>query len=159
MVGCIFQENNVNIYHGLFINDVSATYIYRVDSLRWWCICAWGVPVTLCCGYLHFGSSCPPPAIESMTGPSLHACSGLSLCCVQQEFVTGLSVLARGSFHEKLQWAFSLYDINGDGIITKDEMLDIVSAMYSMMGKFADPCIDEHTAKDHVERVFQVSHG
>lgn len=25
----------------------------------------------------------------------------------------GLSVLARGSLHEKLQWAFNLYDING----------------------------------------------
>ena len=31
----------------------------------------------------------------------------------------GLSVLARGTLHEKLQWAFHLYDINGDGIITK----------------------------------------
>ena len=80
----------------------------------------------------------------------------VNACGGWQEFVTGLSVLARGSFHEKLQWAFSLYDINGDGIITKDEMLDIVSAMYNMMGKFADPVIDEHTAKDHVERVFQV---
>ena len=69
----------------------------------------------------------------------------------------GLSVLARGSLHEKLQWAFSLYDINGDGIITKDEMLDIVSAIYDMMGRFAEPCVDEHTAKEHVERVFQVS--
>lgn len=74
----------------------------------------------------------------------------------EQEFVMGLSVLARGTLHEKLQWAFSLYDINGDGIITKDEMLDIVSAIYDMMGRFAEPSIDEHTAKDHVERVFQV---
>eukprot|EP00918_Siedleckia_nematoides_P099594 GHVU01217793.1.p1 GENE.GHVU01217793.1~~GHVU01217793.1.p1 ORF type:complete len:204 (+),score=33.22 GHVU01217793.1:124-735(+) len=72
-----------------------------------------------------------------------------------EEFVMGLSVLARGTFHEKLQWAFTLYDINGDGIITKDEMLDIVSAIYDMMGRFAEPCIDEHTAKEHVERVFQ----
>lgn len=69
----------------------------------------------------------------------------------------GLSVLARGTFHEKLHWAFSLYDINGDGFITREEMYDIVSAIYDMMGKFADPVIDEHTAKDHVERVFQVS--
>ena len=69
----------------------------------------------------------------------------------------GLSVLARGSLHEKLQWAFRLYDINGDGIITKEEMLDIVCAIYDMMGKLSEPCIDEHTAKDHVDRVFQVS--
>lgn len=72
-----------------------------------------------------------------------------------EEFVTGLSVLSRGSLHEKLQWAFCLYDTNGDGIITKDEMLDIVSAIYDLMGKCAQPSIDDHTARDHVERVFQ----
>ena len=68
----------------------------------------------------------------------------------------GLSVLARGTLPEKLQWAFNLYDINGDGIITRDEMMDIVSAIYGMMGKFAEPMIDEDTARDHVDRVFQV---
>lgn len=72
-----------------------------------------------------------------------------------EEFVIGLSVLSRGTLTEKLQWAFNLYDINGDGLITREEMLDIVSAIYEMMGKFAEPCIDEHTAKEHVERVFQ----
>ena len=80
-----------------------------------------------------------------------------SLLDISQEFVTGLSVLSRGSLQEKLQWAFCLYDINGDGIITKDEMLDIVSAVYDLMGKFAEPSINEHTARDHVDRVFQVN--
>jgi Kv channel-interacting protein len=79
----------------------------------------------------------------------------LVLCCIK-EFVSGLSVLSRGTLHEKLQWAFSLYDTNGDGIITKDEMLNIVSAIYDLMGKFAEPSIDERTAIDHVDRVFQV---
>ncbi len=68
----------------------------------------------------------------------------------------GLSVLARGTLHEKLQWAFNLYDINGDGIITREEMMNIVSAIYDMMGKYSEPMIDEHTAKDHVDKVFQV---
>ncbi|XP_025093480.1 Kv channel-interacting protein 4-like isoform X6 [Pomacea canaliculata] len=72
-----------------------------------------------------------------------------------EEFVMGLSVLSRGSLQERLQWAFSLYDINGDGIITKDEMLDIVTAIYEMMGRYTEPAIDENTAKEHVERVFQ----
>jgi len=48
---------------------------------------------------------------------------------VRQEFVSGLSVLSRGNLHEKLLWTFSLYDTNGDGIVTKDEMLDIVTAI------------------------------
>jgi len=36
-------------------------------------------------------------------------------------------------------------------------MLDIVTAIYDLMGKYAEPSIDEHTARDHVERVFEVS--
>ena len=77
--------------------------------------------------------------------------------CVLQEFVMGLSVLSRGTLQERLQWAFNLYDINGDGFITKDEMTDIVSAIYEMMGRFSEPMIDENTAKEHVDRVFLVS--
>lgn len=68
----------------------------------------------------------------------------------------GLSVLARGSLQEKLRWVFSLYDINGDGYITKDEMSRIVAAIYDMMGKSMDPPMEEFTTRDHVERVFQV---
>lgn len=69
----------------------------------------------------------------------------------------GLSVLSRGTLQERLQWAFNLYDINGDGFITKDEMTDIVSAIYEMMGRFSEPMVDENTTKEHVERVFHVS--
>ena len=75
----------------------------------------------------------------------------------RQEFVRGLSVLSRGTFQERLQWAFSLYDVNGDGIITKEEMLDIVTAIYEMMGRYTEPSIDDTTAREHVERVFTVS--
>nr|XP_042900365.1 Kv channel-interacting protein 1 [Parasteatoda tepidariorum] len=71
------------------------------------------------------------------------------------DFVIGLSVLARGSLQEKLRWAFSLYDINGDGYITKDEMSRIVQSIYELMGKAVEPMIEDHTTRDHVDRVFQ----
>ncbi|GBL93042.1 Kv channel-interacting protein 4 [Araneus ventricosus] len=71
------------------------------------------------------------------------------------DFVIGLSVLARGSLQEKLRWAFSLYDINGDGYITKDELSKIVQSIYELMGKAVEPMIEDHTTRDHVERVFQ----
>ena len=64
-----------------------------------------------------------------------------------QEFVVGLSVLARGTLTEKLHWAFTLYDINKDGMISKQEMLDIISAIYDLMGRYSDPSVDEHTAR------------
>jgi len=72
-----------------------------------------------------------------------------------EEFVLGLSVLARGTLHEKLLWAFNLYDTNHDGIITRGEMLCIVTAIYDMMGRCVEPYIDEYTAKDHVENWFR----
>lgn len=73
-----------------------------------------------------------------------------------KEFVLGLSVLARGTIQEKLFWAFSLYDINGDGLITREEMQDIVSAVYDLLGRGVEPTINERTAKDHAETVFKV---
>ncbi|XP_057654178.1 Kv channel-interacting protein 4-like isoform X2 [Diorhabda carinulata] len=72
-----------------------------------------------------------------------------------EDFVQNLSILSRGSLDEKLRWAFSLYDINGDGCITREEMTDIVSAIYDLMGKLAEPCIEEDTVKDKVDRIFQ----
>lgn len=68
----------------------------------------------------------------------------------------GLSLLLRGTLLEKLEWTFSLYDINGDGVITSDEMFNIVSAVYDIVGKYAEPRIDETTIRDHVDTVFKV---
>jgi len=53
------------------------------------------------------------------------------------DFVIGLSVLTRGTIDEQLRWIFTLYDLNGDGIITKDEFCKIVSSVHDLMGRFA----------------------
>uniref|UniRef100_A0A8C5WCB6 EF-hand domain-containing protein n=1 Tax=Leptobrachium leishanense TaxID=445787 RepID=A0A8C5WCB6_9ANUR len=37
-----------------------------------------------------------------------------------EEFVTALSILLRGTIHEKLRWTFNLYDLNKDGYINKE---------------------------------------
>jgi len=79
----------------------------------------------------------------------------LAALCVQ-EFVTGLSVLARGTVQEKLLWAYSLYDTDGDGVVTHADLLDVVSAIYDLMGKYAEPVITPDTAREHVDKVFQV---
>ncbi|KAM8880915.1 Kv channel-interacting protein 4 [Synchiropus picturatus] len=72
-----------------------------------------------------------------------------------EDFVLGLSILLRGSIQEKLNWAFNLYDINKDGYITKEEMLDIMKAIYDMMGKCTHPVLKEETPRQHVEIFFQ----
>uniref|UniRef100_A0A3P9A8Y1 Kv channel-interacting protein 4 n=1 Tax=Esox lucius TaxID=8010 RepID=A0A3P9A8Y1_ESOLU len=72
-----------------------------------------------------------------------------------EDFVMGLSILLRGSVQEKLNWAFNLYDINKDGYITKEEMLDIMKAIYDMMGKCTYPLVKDDTPRQHVELFFQ----
>lgn len=74
-----------------------------------------------------------------------------------QDFVTGLSILSRGSIEEKLRWTFSLYDINGDGCITREEMTDIVTAVYELLGKFADTSLNHEVVREKVDRMFLVS--
>ncbi|XP_027627624.1 Kv channel-interacting protein 1 isoform X1 [Tupaia chinensis] len=72
-----------------------------------------------------------------------------------EDFVTALSILLRGTVHEKLRWTFNLYDINKDGYINKEEMIDIVKAIYDMMGKYTYPVLKEDTPRQHVDVFFQ----
>jgi Ca2+-binding EF-hand superfamily protein len=52
---------------------------------------------------------------------------------------------------------FGLYDLNGDGLITKTEMVDVVSSIYEMLGRATHPTVNDTSAKDHVEKIFHVS--
>ncbi|KAM4644993.1 calsenilin-like isoform 1-T1 [Amazona ochrocephala] len=72
-----------------------------------------------------------------------------------QDFVLGLSVLLRGTVQQKLQWAFNLYDINKDGCITKEEMLEIMRSIYDMMGRCTQPALRDCAPAEHVELFFQ----
>ncbi|KAF6317320.1 potassium voltage-gated channel interacting protein 2 [Rhinolophus ferrumequinum] len=72
-----------------------------------------------------------------------------------EDFVAGLSVILRGTIDDRLNWAFNLYDLNKDGCITKEEMLDIMKSIYDMMGKYTYPALREEAPKEHVESFFQ----
>lgn len=67
-----------------------------------------------------------------------------------------LSTVSRGTTQEKLQWIFGLYDTNHDGMITKTEMMEVVQAIYEMVGTDVQPQMDAASAADHVDKVFQV---
>uniref|UniRef100_A0A8C9FIV6 Kv channel-interacting protein 4 n=1 Tax=Pavo cristatus TaxID=9049 RepID=A0A8C9FIV6_PAVCR len=115
----------------------------------------------------NFFQECPSGVVNEETfkeiysqffpqgGEYLAALIGTTMNSGMFDFVMGLSILLRGTVQEKLNWAFNLYDINKDGYITKEEMLDIMKAIYDMMGKCTYPVLKEDTPRQHVETFFQ----
>ena len=45
-----------------------------------------------------------------------------------------LSTLLHGTLYEKLVWTFRVYDLDGDGVITKRELGNVMVGVYELMG-------------------------
>lgn len=76
-------------------------------------------------------------------------------CCqCFQDLLVTLSTLLRGSIYEKLRWTFKLYDINGDGCITRGELGEVVTAVHELMGR-KHPADEARQAREQLDRVFE----
>ena len=54
-----------------------------------------------------------------------------------KEFLLAINITSAGKPEEKLQWAFQMYDINGDGTIERKEMVEIIAvSSYSFFINF-----------------------
>ncbi|NXD18968.1 EFCB1 protein, partial [Spelaeornis formosus] len=69
-------------------------------------------------------------------------------CITMVEWVEGLGVLLRGTLEEKMKYCFAIYDLNGDGYISREEMFQMLKN--SLLIQPADEEPDEGV-KDLVE--------
>lgn len=67
-----------------------------------------------------------------------------------QDLLVTLSTLLRGSVYERLRWTFKLYDLNGDGCISRTELSDIVQAIHELMGRRPHQPEDDRKCRDQV---------
>lgn len=45
-----------------------------------------------------------------------------------------INITAKGDPEKKLKWAFKMYDVDGNGEIDKNEMLQIIQSIYDLIG-------------------------
>ncbi len=72
-----------------------------------------------------------------------------------QQFLKTLSILMRGTPDEKIRWMFYFYDLNRDGMVSRDEVSSMIKSMYYLMGMSVYPPVDENIHRQHVEAVIE----
>ncbi|XP_035726597.1 neurocalcin-delta B-like [Vespa mandarinia] len=68
------------------------------------------------------------------------------------DLLLGIATIVKGTTDEKLRWIFQFYDLNGDGWISKHEMITAIFAIYEMVNN--DQTVWSMVNR-HVDRLFE----
>lgn len=68
-----------------------------------------------------------------------------------EQFMNNLMIVERKSIRERFHFMFNLYDVKNSGVITKDEVTEIVESVYYLAGWNGE---DNEDIKEHVDEVF-----
>lgn len=72
-----------------------------------------------------------------------------------KEFILTLSTVMRGTVEEKIKWMFHFYDINRDGVISRDEIASMIRCLYNLMGNSVYPPVDDDIKNQHIHTISQ----
>ena len=71
-----------------------------------------------------------------------------------REIVIAMGTACRGSHKEKLGWIFSLYDINGNGFISKEEMRIVLKCIIRLMLHGTVQARLDAIVEEHMKKIF-----
>ncbi|AWP21132.1 putative recoverin-like [Scophthalmus maximus] len=74
-----------------------------------------------------------------------------------KEYIIALHMTSTGKTTRKLEWAFSLFDVDKNGYITKSEVKEICTAIFKLIPKdeLAKLPDDENTAEKRAEKLWK----
>ncbi|KAM5135103.1 recoverin [Mantella aurantiaca] len=73
-----------------------------------------------------------------------------------KEYMIALHMTSSGKANQKLEWAFSLYDVDGNGTINKIEVLEIIMAIFKMINAEDQKHLpdDENTPEKRTNKIW-----
>ncbi|KER27821.1 hypothetical protein T265_05184 [Opisthorchis viverrini] len=72
-----------------------------------------------------------------------------------REFLSTVSVTTRGDLNQKLRWAFNMYDLDGDGYISRQDLCDVIASIYTLIGSTIKLPEDEATPERRANKIFE----
>ncbi|XP_077363097.1 recoverin-like [Festucalex cinctus] len=74
-----------------------------------------------------------------------------------KEYIIALHMTSTGKTTRKLEWAFSLFDVDKNGYITKSEVKEICTAIFKLIPRDEVPRLpsDENTAEKRAEKLWK----